>query len=121
MDMRPEQELVVKYEGWLFRVLRRGTIGVSIVPFGDLSISVDAIAAIVAAFLFSNSIDLRIWVPLLFLAACFFGSPTRPGFRIGVTCVLVKMPLPKAPGLEEASILLWIYFCGIIFIVFASL
>ena len=56
MEILPEQEEVVKYEGWLLMVVKRGMIGASIVPFGDLSTSVNAIAAIVAAFLFSNSI-----------------------------------------------------------------
>lgn len=51
----------------------------SIVPFGDLSISVDAIAAIVAAFLFSNSIDLWIGVFLLVLATRFFRPPLPLG------------------------------------------
>ena len=54
--MRPEQELVVKYEGWRLMALRSGTMCRSIVPFGDLSGSVEPIDASVAAFLFSNSI-----------------------------------------------------------------
>ena len=51
----------------------------SIVPFGDLSVSVDAIGAIVAAFLFSNPIDLWIWVSLLILATRFFRPPLALG------------------------------------------
>lgn len=35
-------------------MVRRGIIGASIVPLGDLSAEVDVIAAIVAAFLFSK-------------------------------------------------------------------
>lgn len=54
--MRPEQELVVKKQGWELMVLRRGIMGVSMVPFGDLSGSGEVIDASVAAFLFSNSI-----------------------------------------------------------------
>lgn len=56
MEMRPLQELVVKKEGWEFMAVRRGIIGASSVPFGDLSVSVHPRDAIVADFLFSNSI-----------------------------------------------------------------
>lgn len=57
MEIRPEQELVVKYEGCELRVLSKGIIGASMLPFGDLSVSGEFIEATVAAFLFSNSID----------------------------------------------------------------
>lgn len=56
IEIRPEHELVVKYEGFELRVLRSGIIGVSNVPFGDLSVSDDPSEDSVAAFLFSNSI-----------------------------------------------------------------
>lgn len=59
MDMRPEQELVVKYEGWELRVMRRGMMGVSMVPLGDLSGSGEFMEAKVAAFLLWNSIVAR--------------------------------------------------------------
>lgn len=56
MEIRPEQELVVKKEGFWLRVLMRGMMGVSNVPFGDLSVSVEDSEARLDAFLFSNSI-----------------------------------------------------------------
>lgn len=70
MEMRPEQELVVKKEGWELRAVRRGMMGVSIAPLGDLSGSGEFMEAKVAAFLLSNSIF------LLLLLACLL-SPSR--------------------------------------------
>lgn len=52
MEMRPEQELVVKYEECELRVLSNGIIGVSMLPFGDLSGSGEFIDDKVDDFLF---------------------------------------------------------------------
>lgn len=78
MDIRPEQELVVKYEGWELRAVRRGMIGVSIVPLGDLSGSAELMEAKVAAFLFSNSILSSSFFSGLFL------SSLPPWKKVGV-------------------------------------
>lgn len=52
IEMRPEQELVVKYEEWELMVLSNGIIGVSMLPLGDLSGSGEFIDDKVANFLF---------------------------------------------------------------------
>lgn len=80
MDIRPEQELVVKYEGWELIAVRRGMIGVSIVPLGDLSGSGELMEAKVAAFLFSNSI---LSFFFFFLFSGLFLSPLFPWKRVG--------------------------------------
>lgn len=54
MEIRPEQELVVKKDGWELMVLRSGIMGASIEPFGDLSGDEELMEARVSAFLFSN-------------------------------------------------------------------
>lgn len=53
-EIRPEQELVVKKDGWELMVLRSGIMGVSIEPFGDLSGDEELMETRVSAFLFSN-------------------------------------------------------------------
>lgn len=55
-EIRPEQELVVKKEGCELMALRRGIMGKSNVPLGELSGSEEFIATMAAAFLLSNSI-----------------------------------------------------------------
>lgn len=51
MEIRPEQELVVKYEECELIVLSKGIIGASMLPFGDLSGSGEFMEDKVADFL----------------------------------------------------------------------
>ncbi|GKB18831.1 hypothetical protein Tco_0852754, partial [Tanacetum coccineum] len=56
MEILPEQELVVKKEGWELMVLRSGINGSSTFPFGDLSGNGDDMVSKVCFFLVEKSI-----------------------------------------------------------------
>ena len=56
MEILPEQELVVKKQGWELMVLRRGINGSSMFPFGDLSGNGDNMLVKVCLFMVVKSI-----------------------------------------------------------------
>lgn len=55
--MRPEQEDVVKRSAWEFSASRRGAMGASTPPFGDLSGAGEESAASAAAFRRAKSME----------------------------------------------------------------